>query len=142
MDVLARFLAYAAAFEVAYESDDWSAVEPFFTEDAVYTVTGGPPFGGRWSGRPAVLARFREVLDQLDRRFDERILQPVGAPRVDGDVLEVDWRATYRLAGAPDAEISGTERATFAGDRIRLLEDLMEPGSDRRTAEYAARYLR
>jgi hypothetical protein len=34
----------------------------------------------------------------------------------------------------------GIERATFEGDRIRLLEDLIEDGADRRIQEYLARY--
>ena len=42
MDPLARFSEYAAAFEEAVRTDDWSGVEPFFTEDAVYEVTGSP----------------------------------------------------------------------------------------------------
>ena len=40
-----RFGAYAAAFEKAFENDDWSVVEPFFHEDAVYEVALPPPFG-------------------------------------------------------------------------------------------------
>lgn len=141
-DVLARFRAYAEAFEEAYRSDDWSCVQPYFTEDAVYRVTGGPPIGGTWTGREAILAHFREIVNYLDRRFDERILSAIAPPRVEGNVFEVEWRGIYRLAGAPDAEIGGTERAVFEGERIKLLEDLYEEGTSERVSEYVSRHFR
>ena len=42
MDLIARFLEYAAAFEATYVDDDWSRLERFFAPDVVYAVTGGP----------------------------------------------------------------------------------------------------
>ena len=36
MSIADRYQAYAEAFEVTYEDDDWTRIEPFFTEDAVY----------------------------------------------------------------------------------------------------------
>ena len=39
---LERFGQYAAAFEQAFESDDWSVLEPYFTEDAVYESSASP----------------------------------------------------------------------------------------------------
>ena len=47
MDMTQRFLGYAAAFEVAYATDDWSHLDPFFTADAVYETLAEPPFGNR-----------------------------------------------------------------------------------------------
>ena len=38
MSHIARFAAYAAAFEEAVASDDWSPLEPFFTDHVVYEV--------------------------------------------------------------------------------------------------------
>ena len=40
MSILERFNAYAEAFEVAYANDDFSVLEPFFTEGAVYETLG------------------------------------------------------------------------------------------------------
>ena len=40
MGEIERFGEYAAAFEVAFEKDDWSVLEPFFTENAVYETFG------------------------------------------------------------------------------------------------------
>lgn len=137
-----RFLEYAAAFEQTYDDDDWERLEPYFTEDAVYTVTGGPPLGGRFEGRKRVLDQLRQVLDALDRRFDERRVQPVDEPKVGKDWFEMDWRATYEKAGCPDLVFEGSERVTFRGDRIILMEDTVEDDADRRIQEYIERYLR
>jgi hypothetical protein len=38
-----RFLEYAAAFEQTFVDDDWTQLEPYFTADAIYVVTGEAP---------------------------------------------------------------------------------------------------
>jgi hypothetical protein len=52
----------------------------------------------------------------------------------------MSWRGTYTKAGCPPLVLEGTERATFEGKRIQLLEDLIEEGVDRRIQEHLARY--
>ena len=44
-------MEYYEAFEEAYDSDEWSVVEPFFTDDAVYEVTGAAALTGTPTGR-------------------------------------------------------------------------------------------
>ena len=53
MGILERYQAYADAFEQSYEDDDWSRIEQYFTEDAVYE---GEPDA---RGRDAVLAKLK-----------------------------------------------------------------------------------
>ena len=67
MSILDRYRAYADAFEVSYEDDDWSRIEPFFTEDAVYE---GDPEDAQ--GRDAVLAKLKGGVDGFDRNMDSR----------------------------------------------------------------------
>ncbi len=142
MDPIAAFAAYAADFERCVADDEWSRLERHFAEDAVYRVTGQPPLGGTWSGRDGVLEHLREVLDDFDRRFDSRRVEPLGDFRVEGAALELDWRGIYTLEGAPDLEIRGTERVELDADgRIRLLEDRMAPETDDVVLPYVARYL-
>jgi hypothetical protein len=50
MSNIPRFAAYAAAFEKSYENRDWSLLEPFFTEDAVYDAGAAPVVGGLHEG--------------------------------------------------------------------------------------------
>ncbi len=118
-----RFIAYALAFEEAVKSDDWSGVEAFFAENAVYETFSGPPFGGRRVGREAILAFLKQSLDEFDRRFDSRDGELVEGPiEKDGGVW-IKYAATYRVADAPEFRIEGEEIAFYDGDRIQRLED-------------------
>lgn len=127
MDPIQRFGEYANAFEDAFKSDDWSVVKPYFTENAVYEIIGGEPLAGRHEGREAILAYFKRVLDEFDRRFEKRELDLLEGPELRDGAVWMRWRGTYRIAGAPDLVIEGEETATFEGDRIRRLEDRYPP---------------
>jgi len=141
MSHIARFVAYAAAFEKSYESDDWSFVEPFFAEDAVYD-TGIPLVDGvtRFEGRPAVIGYFKSVLDAFDRRFDSRELALLEGPIENGSTVRIRGSATYRAAGVPDFALVLDEIVTFAGDLIIHLEDVyddaMKASLERHLAEH------
>ena len=137
MSKIARFGAYAAAFEKAFENDDWSVVEPFFTEDAVYDAGELPHFGGRIEGRDAILAHFKTVLDAFDRRFESRGIELTEGPFEEGDTVRIVGSAIYRSPGVPELVLSLEERATFEGDRIALLEDIY----DRAKADEATAYI-
>jgi len=140
MGIIDRYLAYADAFEEAYASDDWSKLEPFFTEDAEYEFIAPVPFGGRYEGRAAVLTQFQNSVNSLDRRFDSRAVAVLEGPvEKDGGVW-MRWAATYTLAGAPDCRMEGEERARFSGDRIRRLEDRITDAEAGRAGAYFAQY--
>jgi len=131
MSIQDRYQAYAAAFEVSYEDDDWSRIAEFFTEDAVYE---GDPDA---IGRDAVLAKLKGGVDAFDRRMDSRT-PDFETPTVDGDTLEMKWRVTYTKAAAPDLVISGTEVAIFEGDRIARLRDVFDPEAQKGMGEWMA----
>lgn len=126
MNPLERFGAYAAAFEQYVETNDPAVLEPFFSEDAVYEILGGPPFAGRHEGREAVFAHFRASLDGFDRLFEQRELELRAGPELRGDEVWLAWRATYRSQGLPELVVDGEESVHFAGDRIARLEDRFE----------------
>jgi hypothetical protein len=129
VDPIARFGEYAAAFEVAFAKDDWSAVEPYFSEDAVYEILGGPPFAGKWEGRRAVLEYLKASLDAFDRRFETRELELLEGPELRDGAVWIRWRGTYRVADAPPFVMEGEETARFQGERIARLEDRFESGA-------------
>jgi hypothetical protein len=131
MSILDRYLAYADAFETTVEDDDWSRIEPFFTEDAVYE---GEPDA---RGREAVLAKLRTGLDTFDRAMDSRT-PDFQTPSVEGDTLRMSWSVTYTKAGLPDLVISGVEIAVFEGDRIKLLRDDFDPEAQKNMREWMA----
>jgi hypothetical protein len=121
MSIADRWQAYAKAFEESLEDDDWSRIEPYFTEDAVYD--GGQNVA---SGRDAVLAQLKGGVDAFDRNMDRRTPE-FSTPRAEGDTVRVTWKVTYTKDGARDLVISGTEVAKFSGDRIQHLADVFDP---------------
>jgi len=143
MTLTGRFLAYIAAYERSYVDDDWRLLEPFFSEDAVHEVSGGPPLGGRWEGRVALIAHLRESAEAFDRRFDERLLWPRGVPARMGDTVVLPWRAIYRLDRAPThpLTIEGTKTASYSKDQIERLRDQLRPGTDRLIRGYLKRHM-
>ena len=112
-DTIARYHAYAAAFEAAYASDDWSRLEPYFTPDAVADLNGTVV-----RGRDAVLTAFHTAVTIFDRRFDARRLRLVEGPTREGGRVHTKAAAVYERAGLPALELRGEEWFTFAGDRI------------------------
>jgi len=112
--LLSRFHAYAAAFETAFASDDWSVLEPFFTEDA-----GNELNGGRVEGRSAILRAFRDSVTMFDRRFDRRALRFVDGPAVEDGVVHLKAAVRYERRGLPALEVLGEEWFHFVGDRIQ-----------------------
>jgi len=136
MSSIADFARYAAAFEKAYESDDWSLVEPFFTEDAVYVAGLPDPMGGRFEGRDAILAYFKRVLDGFDRRFASREIGLVEGPREEGGAVWIRGRVLYTAPGVPDLAFALEETASFEGCRIRCLEDRYDAETIREIEDY------
>ena len=68
MSNLERFQAYANAFEETYADDNWQRLDEFFTADAVYASGDGTEA----VGRDQVVARLRDGVNGLDRRFTSR----------------------------------------------------------------------
>ena len=137
-----RLLDYMAAYERSYADDDWTRLEPFFKEDAVLEVSGGPPWGGRWRGRAAVIGTLRDRAERFDRRFQERILAPRGSIVRMGNSVALPWRGIYRLGGPHSLPltIEGTKVATFDSDRIEFLRDQFVPGTDRLIRHFLERH--
>jgi hypothetical protein len=123
MTNLERFQAYADAFEATYADDDWQRLEEYFTTDAVYA----PGDGTEAVGRDQVLARLRDGINGLDRRFDSRVLQ-ASPPSSEGDTVSLSWQLTLSKSGAPDLTASGVEHATYTDGAISRLEDILDEG--------------
>ena len=141
MKAIEVFGKYAMAFEEAVRMDDWSVLEPFFAEDAVYETIGPAPFAGRYVGREAVLAHFKKSLDRFDRRFDARENpEVIEGPRVDDDSVWIRWRLTYRVDGAPPLVLEGEETAVVEDGRIRRLEDLINGAATSRVENWMAEH--
>lgn len=138
MSHMKQFTDYAAAFEKAYESDDWTEVGSHFHDDAVYEI-GLPLLGkARCEGRDEIVAWFKDVLDRFDRRFATRTLTLVDGPKEDGDEVWIHGTATYAAPGVPDLALSLEETVRFDGDAIVHLEDRYTPEMTEESARYLA----
>lgn len=138
-DLTERYAAYVAAFELAFHSDDWTRIEQFFTRDVVIRIHT-EPFSGGCQGIDGVADYFRRVLDNFDRRFDERAI--TGPPQISqtGTRVRAVWSTCYRRAGAPDLSMSGVEVATFRGQHIARLDSQFDEGVAERMVDWLARY--
>ncbi len=133
MGIADRFQAYADAFEESYVDDDWSRIEEFFTENAVYE--GNPDA----VGREAVLTKFETDVSGFDRKMDSRTPH-FQTPTVDGNELTMDWEVVYTKSGAPDLVLCGRETAIFEGDRIARLRDDYDPEVLKTLGEWMAKH--
>lgn len=121
MNLLDLFQAYQADFEKTVHDDRWSRLERYFAEDAVYETYGDA--GRRTEGRAAIFRRMKRELDAFDRRCKWRRITTTGGPEVDGNRVLRNWLVTFHIDGAADLMIEGSERITYEGDRIVLLEE-------------------
>ena len=119
MNIEDRFQAYAADFELSYADDDWSRLAQYFTADASYDAGDGSETA---TGRDAVLQKFQDSVNGLDRTMGQREVQ-LHSVVSDGDTVVAEWTACYTNTGLPPLEISGTESARFDGDAIAELRD-------------------
>jgi hypothetical protein len=136
MSITDRYLAYADDFGRTYEDDDWTRLEQYFTEDAVYPQGADQP---DVTGRTALLDRLKTSVNQFDRRMDSRTLH-FDPPSEDGDRITVSWTATYTKAGVPDVELAGREIATFRGDQICQLAGEFDPTAQKNLNAWLAEH--
>lgn len=125
MSILDRYLEYARAFEEVMADDDWTRLEPYFTEDSVHRE--GESADSDAKGRSQTLASLKASVDGFDRKMDSRALRFTEPPREEGDRIVSKLEARYGKSGAPDVVLIVTETAVFRGDQICLLQDVLDP---------------
>lgn len=123
--LIERYRAYAAAFDAAYEHDDWTMLEPHFTEDATSELNGA-----RVDGRAGILASFRDAVAMFDRRFDTRAPRYTQGPAAEDGRIHTTMVSRYERAGLPPLEVIGEEWFTFRGDRIAEHVDRVLNGAE------------
>ncbi len=139
MSPLESFIAYANAFEETFIDDDWSRLERYFAEDAIYEVVGGA-MACRIQGRPAIFAGLKKSLDGFDRRVDGRVVQVTSEPKVAEDSVSLQWSVTYSKEGAPDYVLEGSSRARYVDGLIVELVDSYGPEADETARGWMSKY--
>ena len=136
MGTTETFMAYAADFEKTYVDDDWSRLERYFADDAVYRVES-ELFGCELTGPAAIFAGIKKSLDGFDRTFEKRELALTDGPDVDGDELRAGWSVTYRKGDLPLFVLEGRSMARIEDGRIKLMVDSYEPKVEDDFAEWS-----
>lgn len=135
------FIQYAQTFEQVVASDQWSLLDPMFSDDAVHTVDAGGPFATDDRGRAAVIAGLRRTVEAIDLRFDVRIPEIVDGPRCGGDRVWMRFRLRLRRAGLPELCVEGDHLTVHAADgRIAELRESLAPGHAQLAADYLAQH--
>jgi hypothetical protein len=130
MDPLQRFAAYAADFEKTFVDDDWTRLEGYFRDDAVYTVEG-TAFDCEVRGRDAIFRAIKKSIDGFDRRFERREITPGAAPLVEGNRVTFSGSVRYEKEGVEPLTIRLSETAELdEAGRIARLEDVYPDGQD------------
>lgn len=120
-----RFARYALRFERAFKTDQWDDVKACFHPEARYIVRGsGTSYDGEVAYPDAIVAFFKRMLDDLDRKFDSRKPGFRGLPRVRGGELFLPWKARYSI-GDKSVVLTGDSRCRFKDGKIIELSDTM-----------------
>lgn len=139
MSTMKRFLAYYEAFEATYLDDDWTRLEPLFSPDAVYRVTGGTQFDCEIRGREAVFAGIKKSLDGFDRQCERR-LDNVAPPEVTEDAILLHGAAYYTRNGSPEFTLRLDERIEWEDGVIVRITDIYLPDLTQDSSDWLERY--
>ena len=127
--MLDKFVEYAVTFERAYESRDFSVLEPCFTQDATYATHAPGLPDQRSEGRAAVLDHMAWMTEEFDRKFNSRQLLRVAGPEAIDDYVELHGIAVYTLATGERCHLALTEQAYFSDGKINRLVDRLSLGA-------------
>ena len=140
MSLVERFQRYADDFERSQVDGDWNRLRKHFTEGVVHERHVGGLYNFRDEGIDRVIERFEEAVENIDRRFDRRILVPTGPVVESASQVRIPWVCLFLVEGAPACVDEGVEIATFQGERISRLEGQYLEEVVERIAQWGARY--
>ncbi len=138
MDLASRFEQYAHNFDRAVDDDDWSRVRAHFCDDAVREEHVPPLISLRQESVEKILNEWRDIAENFDRRFDYRIVIPVGRAKACGNRVTLRWVGAYVIEEAPALLGEETEIAIYEGERTRQLRTTWTPETVERNMAWAA----
>jgi hypothetical protein len=127
MNLIQKFIEQRDAFETAYESGDWSLLDPFLHKDIIYEVMN-MPFHCVIKGREHVVAGFKRSVE----RFDKLCIRTVGidtSAHEEGANVLVHSGIRFERPDCPTLHSSLWEIATYRGNRIERIVDVYDPGT-------------
>jgi hypothetical protein len=137
MDVLTHFLTYAGEFEKSYVDDEWTRLESYFHDDAVYEVIG-LGVDCKLEGPRTIFRGIKKSLDGFDRRFARREIEIVSGPEVDREQIRVGWTVTYTKPGLAPFVLRGNSEVRYRDGRIAYLGDRYDAAMAKDAADWSA----
>ena len=123
-----RFARYALRFERAFKTDRWEPVLECFHPEARYSCAGArAPYDRDFVGPNDIVGMFRELVDNIDRKYDRRIPKLLSFPRVEAGTLVLRVKATY-TSRLGEAVLHDEIRCRFRDGKIIELRDFMDAG--------------
>ncbi|MEO1243460.1 MAG: nuclear transport factor 2 family protein [Pseudomonadota bacterium] len=116
---------WIAAFDQAFETDDWTEAQSLLTDDVVYIVAG-TPFACDLRGLEQVIEGFRKSLANFDRKFDSRSWEAVDVKVWADHAVTGLAKGNYTLTGKPEITFAARSAWFFRGDRICLMTDIYD----------------
>ncbi len=125
MDILQEFMAYARDFEQTLVDDQWTRLQRYFADDAVYEVNA-ESFGCHLTGPAAIFAGMRKSLDGFDRKFTKRDIEVTSSPETSGDEMRIGWKVVYSKEGLTPFVLRGRSMVRYGNGKIVYLADSYE----------------
>ena len=123
--MLETWRSWIAAFDRAYETDDWTEAQNYLTDDVVYSVAG-VPFACELRGRENVLAGFRKSLTNFDRKFDRRDWEAVDLKVWSDHAVTAFAKGNYTLGAKPPITFAAKSAWFFRDGKISLMTDIYD----------------
>lgn len=124
-EIYRHWQSWIAAFDAAVDSDEWSKLGRFITEDVVYRVSGAP-FDCHIRGREAVVAAFARSVRGFDHRFQRRDWSPIGIKIYESGYVQCRIHSAYQLDDANRISFEATGHWGFRDGKIDLMLDFYE----------------
>jgi hypothetical protein len=135
MDIREKFLMYAGDFEKTLADDDWSRLQQYFCDDALYEVRA-QSFGCKLEGPKAIFKGIKKSLDGFDRKFAGRDINLTSVPQVEGDEMRTTWEVTYHQSGWSDFILRGKSLVRYRDGKIAYMCDSYDPSVERELADW------
>lgn len=135
-----KFIQYAQAFELAFITDDWSLIRPYFADDADHIVAEGGPFATDDRGADRLVESMKLCVHAVDRRFDLRIPEILEGPEQRDGGIWMKFRLRLQRRDLPELSVDGDHLTIYRDGKIVHFREKLDDGHGARAAAYLAKY--
>lgn len=126
MSLIQKFIEQRGVFEKVYDDDDWTQLEPYFSDGVTYEVMN-MPFHCAIEGRHAFIAGLKQSIERFDR-LCQRTLGLGAMVYEEGNNVLAHSGIRFQRGDSPPIEVGLWEIATYRCGLIERLIDVYDPG--------------